>query len=148
MPPKEIFITEVIIEMEGIKMASQPGPQGPYPMYQPVYQPPHRSTGETLKSLLLSDMVLTIAFGLGLILMWIGALIYGLSNDGDAIKIGMVVQSFGVLLLTGGLLVGGFVRNDIDKHVRYGMLIAGILLLIFVGFWGSPIVSGLTSLLP
>jgi hypothetical protein len=93
-------------------------------------------------------MVLTIAFGLGLILMWIGALIYGLSNDGDAIKIGMVVQSFGVLLLTGGLLVGGFVRNDIDKHVRYGMLIAGILLLIFVGFWGSPIVSGLTSLLP
>jgi len=80
-------------------------------------------------------MMLTLAFGLGLLLMWIGALVYGLSNNEDVDNIGRFIQSVGMLALTGGLLLGGFVRNDIEKHVRLGMLIAGVLLLIYIGFW-------------
>jgi len=126
--------------MEGIKMVSgqTPGPmqQGPYQVYQPVYQPPHRSTGETLKSMFLSDMMLAVAFVIGLLLMWIGALIWGTANDRNVEDLGMIVKSLGVLALTGAMLLGGLVRHDMDKVVRGVLVIGAVLLLIFVGFWG------------
>ena len=116
-------------------------------MYQPMYQPPHRSTGETLKSLFLSNLVLALGFAAGLVLMWIGALIYGWSNDTDVDKFGMTVQSLGVLALTLVMFLGGFIRSDIDMKVRYGMLLGGVLLVIFVGFWGPSIAQALVSLM-
>ena len=116
----------------------QPGPmQGPYTMYQPVYQPPHRSTGEMMKSMFLSDMVLAIAVALGLLLMWIGALIWGFSSDHDVQNIGIAIRSLGMLGLTGAMLLGGLVRQDMNTLVRGLLIVSGALLLIFIGFWNG-----------
>jgi hypothetical protein len=127
--------------MEGIKMVSgqTPGPmqQGPYQMYQPVYQMPQKSTAETLKTMFLSDMMLAIFFGIGLLLMWVGSLIYGTANDHDGQDLGMIAKSFGMLVLTGAMILAGLVRHDMEKLVRLGLILSATLLLIFVGFWAG-----------
>jgi hypothetical protein len=84
----------------------------------------------------LSDMMLAVAFVIGLLLMWIGALIWGTANDRNVEDLGMIVKSLGVLALTGAMLLGGLVRHDMDKVVRGVLVIGAVLLLIFVGFWG------------
>ena len=109
--------------------------QQPYQMYQPAYQPPHRSPGDMMKSMFLSNMMLGLAVGLGLLLMWLGALIWGFSNDNDVKDIGMAIRSFGVLALVGAMLLGGLVREDMEKWVRVMLIFSGALLLIFIGFW-------------
>jgi len=109
--------------------------QQPYQMYQPAYQPPHRSTGDMMKTMFLSNMMLGLAVGLGLLLMWVGALIWGFSNDNDVQDIGMAIKSFGMLALVGAMLLGGILRDDIEKWVRVMLILSGALLLIFVGFW-------------
>jgi len=127
--------------MEGIKMVSgqTPGPmqQGPYQMYQPVYQPPQRSTAETLKTMFLSDMMLAIFFGIGLLLIWLGSLMWGTANDSDGRDWGMMVKSFGMLVLTGAMLLAGLVRHDMEKWVRVFLILGAVLLLIFIGFWSG-----------
>jgi len=68
--------------MEGIKMGQAPQ-QGPYPMYQPAYQPPmHRPMSDMMRGFV-SDTILALAVVLGLLLTWVGALIWGFSNDTD-----------------------------------------------------------------
>ncbi len=130
---------ECIIEMEGIKMVSgQPPMQQPYPMYQPVYQPPHKTSGEYLKPLA-SNLVLGLSLVLGLFLMWLGSLIYGVSigSGGDGWKWGVGVKSVGMLLVTGVMLLAGLVRSDVERAVRAALIIAGVALIIVVGFWSS-----------
>jgi hypothetical protein len=125
--------------MEGIKMVSgqTPGPmqQGPYQMYQPVYQPPQRSTTETLKTMFLSDMMLAIFFGIGLLLVWLGSLMWGTANTSDGKDWGQIVKSFGMLVLTGAMILAGLVRHDMERLVRLVLIISATLLIIFVGFW-------------
>ena len=116
-------------------VSGQPPMQQPYQMYQPAYQPPHRSTGDMMKTMFLSNMMLGLAVGLGLLLMWVGALIWGFSNDNDVQDIGMAIKSFGMLALVGAMLLGGILRDDIEKWVRVMLILSGALLLIFVGFW-------------
>jgi len=82
----------------------------------------------------------------GLVLMWIGAMICGWTEDIDVWKFGMTVQSVGVLSLTLVMFLGGLVRSDFDIKVRYGLILGGVLLLIFVGFWGPPLWNGLSSI--
>ena len=127
--------------MEGIKMVSgqQPGPmqQGQYPMYQPMYQPPHRSTGDMMKTMFLSNLMIGMAVALGLVLMWVGALIWGFTTDHDVANIGMAIKSFGMLALVGALLLGGLARQDLDRWVRVIMIFSAALLLIFIGFWSG-----------
>jgi len=88
-----------------------------------------------MKSMFLSNMMLGLAVGLGLVLMWIGSLIWGFSNDSDVKNIGMAIRSFGLLALVGAMLMGGLVREDMEKWVRVMLIFSGALLLIFVGFW-------------
>jgi len=125
--------------MEGIKMVSgqTPGPmqQGPYQMYQPVYQPPQRSSAETLKTMFLSDMMLAIFFGIGLLLVWLGSLMWGTANTSDGKDWGQIVKSFGMLVLAGSMILGGLVRHDMEKSVRFVLIFSATLLIIFVGFW-------------
>jgi hypothetical protein len=106
-------------------------------MYQPVYQPPQRSTAETLKTMFLSDMMLAIFFGIGLLLIWLGSLVWGTADisDRNGKDWGQIVKSFGMLVLTGAMILGGLVRHDMEKLVRLGLIISATLLLIFVGFW-------------
>jgi hypothetical protein len=88
-----------------------------------------------MKTMFLSNMMLGLAVGVGLLLMWVGALIWGFSNDSDVRNIGMAIRSFGLLALVGAMLLGGIVRDDIEKWVRVMMVLGGALLLIFIGFW-------------
>ena len=122
--------------MEGIKMGQAPQ-QGPYPMYQPAYQPPmHRPMSETLRGFV-SDTILVLTVGLGLILTWIGAVIWGLVDDPDADKVGMFFRALGILVLTCGLYLGGMLRIDLDKWIRFMLVLSATLLLIFIGFWSG-----------
>jgi len=111
--------------------------QGPYQMYQPVYQVPQKSTAETLKTMFLSDMMLAIFFGIGLLLIWLGSLMWGTANTSDGRDWGMIVKSFGMLVLTGAMLLGGLVRHDMEKWVRVFLIMGAVLLLIFIGFWSG-----------
>jgi hypothetical protein len=106
-------------------------------MYQPAYQPPHRSPGDMMKSMFLSNMMLGLAVGIGLLLMWIGSLIWGFSTDRDVMNIGIALRSFGVLALVGAMLLGGLVREDMEKWVRVVLIFSGAVLLIFIGFWNG-----------
>jgi len=90
-----------------------------------------------MKSMFLSNMVIGLAVVLGLLLMWIGALIWGFSNDSDVRDIGMAIKSLGMLALVGSLLMAGLVRDDMDKWVRVILIFSASLLLIFIGFWSG-----------
>ena len=113
--------------------------QQPYQMYQPAYQPPHRSPGDMMKSMFLSNMMLGLAVGVGLLLMWLGALIWGFSNVNDTgvRNIGMAIRSLGLLALVGAMLLGGLVREDMEKWVRVVLIFSGAVLLIAIGFWNG-----------
>lgn len=88
-----------------------------------------------MKSLFLSNMMLGLAVGIGLLLMWIGALIWGFSDDRDVKDIGIALRSFGVLALVGAMLLGGMLRDDMEKLVRVVMIFSAAVLLIAIGFW-------------
>jgi hypothetical protein len=88
-----------------------------------------------MKSMFLSNMMIGLAVGVGLLLMWIGALIWGFSSDSDVKNIGMAIRSFGLLALVGAMLLGGMLRDDIEKWVRVMLVLGAALLLIFIGFW-------------
>ncbi len=130
--------------MEGIKMVSgqTSGPQGPYPVYQPAYQPPHKPLSDYLKPLL-SDLVLAALTWIGLLLIWLGSLIWGTADSFDGMDLGLGFKSFGMLLVTWALVIGGVLRHDLDKHVRVAMIAAGTLLIIFVGYWTPGIWLGM-----
>jgi hypothetical protein len=82
-----------------------------------------------------SDTILALGIVLGLFLVWIGALIWGFSGDPDVKNIGMLFRSFGILILSGGLLLGGLLRHDMDKWIRWMLILSATLILIFIGFW-------------
>jgi zinc transporter ZupT len=104
-------------------------------MYQPAYQPPmHRPMSEMMRGFV-SDTILALGVLLGLLVTWIGALIWGFSNDPDVQDIGMLFRSFGVLILSGGMLLGGILRQDLDKSLRWGLILGGVIVLVAIGFW-------------
>jgi TM2 domain-containing membrane protein YozV len=104
-------------------------------MYQPAYQPPmHRPMSETMRGMV-SDTLLALGIGIGLVLTWIGAVIWGLVDDADADKVGMFLRALGMLVLTGVLFLGGVLRHDMDKWIRWMLILSATLLLIFIGFW-------------
>ena len=88
-----------------------------------------------MKTMFLSNMMIGLAVGLGLLLMWIGALIWGFSSDSDVKNIGMAIRSFGMLALVGAMILGGILRDDMERWIRLAMMLGGVLLLIFIGFW-------------
>lgn len=140
--PKNIYLRDADIQTEGIRMASgQPmGPpqQGPYPGYVPVYQPPHKPMIDHIKPIF-SDALIALGLVLAIFLVWLGAVIAGWSNDPDFENAGNFLSSFGMLLLTIVLFVGGVVRSDMEIWVRVAMIIGAVLLISWVGFWPAEI---------
>jgi hypothetical protein len=134
-PPKEILHIETIIEMEGIKMVSgQPGPQGPYPMYQPAYQQPHKPAVDYVKTVV-SDLMLSLAVVVSLLLVMVGSWLIGLMDTEGGVNAGQVVKSLGMFILTVALLLGAIVRTDMEKWVRTAMIVSAAFLIAVVGFW-------------
>lgn len=88
---------------------------------------------------ILSDVMMAIVLVLAIFLVWLGAVIAGWSSDNDIEKAGTFVSSFGMLLLTIALFVGGMIRADIEKWVRVAMIIGAVLLIAWVGFWPAEI---------
>jgi len=105
-------------------------------MYQPVYQPV-KSTSDTIKGLMFSNMMIALMVGAGLLLMWLGSLLWGFSDDSDVDDIGMFLRSLGMLLLVGMLLMTGLVRTDMNNWVRVVLILSATLMLIYIGFWAG-----------
>ena len=97
-----------------------------------------------MKMMFLSNLMIGLGATLGLVLMWLGSIVVGLSTDPDVDKMGLVIKSLGTLALTGVLLVGGLARQDFEKWVRVVMIFSAALIVIFIGFWAGFIdLSGL-----
>lgn len=113
----------------------------PYPTYAPVYQPqPHRAPSELLKPLV-SDFVVAIGTALGLFLVMLGSLIYGLSQD--YWEAGLVLGSLGAFILVTGLFMAAIMRADMDKWVRFALVAAATVLTMW---WFTFTVMGQISL--
>ena len=125
--------------MDGIKMVSgQTGQQGSYPGYQQQYQPAHKLLSDYLKPIL-SDVVLAGLLWIGLLLVWLGSVIAGVADDRGAFEVGLAMKSFGVLMATWGLVIGGMLRHDLEKWVRVAMIAAGTAIILFVGYWSASL---------
>jgi hypothetical protein len=118
----------------------QPSPMQPgagtvqQPMYQPQYMQPH-SPVDHLKPLA-SDFLLAVGAIIGIFLMMLGTLIYGLSSlHSDVYNLGKVIAAFGVFIVSVVLLMGAIVRIDLDKMVRAAYIIAAVVILVWIGFW-------------
>jgi len=86
-----------------------------------------------------SDLPMALGLVLAIFLIWLGAVISGWSDDNDIEKAGTFVMSFGMLLITIVLFVGGLVRSDMDMWVRVALIISAVLLIAWVGFWPQEI---------
>jgi len=105
------------------------------PMYQPMPPPQHRPVSEYFRPLA-SDFLMAIVVVVGLFLMMLGSIIAGLFG-GDAEAFGLVIRSFGVFVLTVILLFGALMRPDMDKMVRFGLILASAAIIIWANFWVS-----------
>jgi len=103
-------------------------------MYQQPYQPPHRSAGDMMKSLV-SDTMLALAMVVGLFLVMIGSWLIGLMDTDGGVNAGQVVKSLGVFLLVAGSLLGAVLRHDMDKYIRAALLLFAAVLIVYVNFW-------------
>jgi hypothetical protein len=103
-------------------------------MYQPAYQPPHRSASDMIKSFV-SDTLLAVLFLVALLLVMIGSWLIGLMDTEGGVNVGQVLRSLGVTGLVGGALIAALLRHDMDKYIRAAMLIFATALFIFVDFW-------------
>jgi len=118
----------------------QPTPMQPgagtaqQPMYQPQYIMAQHSPVDHLKPLA-SDFLLAVGAIIGIFLLMLGTLIYGLSLHGDVYNLGKVIAAFGVFIVSVVLLMGAIVRVDLDKLVRFGYIIAAVAILVWIGFW-------------
>ena len=102
-------------------------------MYQPMYV--EHKTPDYLRPLA-SDFLLAIGAILGVFLMMLGSLIWGMTDTHSAIwDLGKAISAFGTFLLTAVLLMGAFVRSDADKVVRAAYVISAALVLGLVAFW-------------
>jgi len=91
-----------------------------------------------MKSMFLSNMMIGLAAGLGLLLMWVGALIWGFTPTNHDVKnIGIAIRSLGMLALVGAMLLGGMLRDDMEKWVRVVMIFSAAVLLVAIGFWNG-----------
>ncbi|OGS56537.1 MAG: hypothetical protein A3K60_06765 [Euryarchaeota archaeon RBG_19FT_COMBO_56_21] len=107
-------------------------------MYQQPYQPVHKPMSDYLKPLL-SDLVLAALLFVGLFLVWLGSLIAGVADRSGGIETGLALKSFGVLMATWGLVIGGMLRHDMERWVRVAMIVAGSAIILFVGYWSASI---------
>lgn len=111
-----------------------PAPQGQYPGYAPVYQPVHKQPIEYLRPVV-SDVLLAIGIVVGLFLLMLGWIIFGVADTGSGRDAGQVVKALGLFILTAVMILGGLIRVDMEKWVRASLIVGAVLLISWVGFW-------------
>lgn len=90
-------------------------------------QPPPPPSG---LAAIFSEMLIVAGVLLGILLIWIAQLIGIYGTGTDALKIKLVLKGLGVMLSSGALIGGGILNKNIDKLVRFGMvLVAGLLII-------------------
>jgi len=87
-----------------------------------------------------SESSITAGVVIGILLMWIASMIIILGETGRTVyKASSVVSSLGTLFLTVMLVGGGIANARIERTVRVGMVIMGVILL--VGFSLTSVLS-------
>lgn len=84
---------------------------------------------------LFSRKLLTVAVGVGILVVFVGAVACNVADGSDARKAGLVIYNFGGLVLGGTLFLGSMVNKELDRYLRVGMLLAGALV---VGLTFTP----------
>lgn len=98
-----------------------------------------------LVSSVFSETAIAIVVVLGILLIWVAYMIALLGGSGETVyKVSSVVSSLGTVSLTIMLVGGGIVNARIERAVRVGMVIMGVLLL--VGFSLTTALSALVRL--
>jgi len=96
-----------------------------------------------LVSSVFSETSIAVVVVLGIILIWVAYMIALLGGRGETVyKVSSVVNSLGTVSLTIMLVGGGIVNARIERAVRVGMVIMGVLLI--VGFSLTTALSALT----
>ena len=75
---------------------------------------------------LVSDFVVAIGAVLGLFLLMMGSLIYGLTQD--YWEAGLVLGSLGAFILVSDLFMAAIMRADMEKWVRFALVAAATIL--------------------
>ncbi len=115
---------------------TEPAQQAQYPAYGPAYQPVHKQPIEYIKPFA-SDVILAIGIVVGLFLLMLGSIIFGVADEQAGRDAGMVLKALGLFIVTAAMLLGAVLRTDMNKWVRVALLLSATLLIILVGFWGS-----------
>lgn len=128
------------MRLEGMKMSSgqtnEPVQQPPYPAYGAGYQPTHKQPIEYIRPFA-SDVILAIGIVVGLFLLMIGSIVWGVADTSGGRDAGMIVKALGLFVTASTMLLGAVLRTDMNKWVRVALLGSATLMLILIGFWGS-----------
>ncbi len=85
---------------------------------------------------LAGDLWLALGVVGGLFLIMLGSIIWGLADERGWAEAGFVLKALGLFALLAVMYLGGILRSDMEKWVRFGLVASATVLMIFVGFWG------------
>ncbi len=78
-------------------------------------------------SSLFSKKMMTLAVGVGLLVVFLGAVVCNVAGGSGVLKAGLVLYNLGGLVLGGTLFLGSLVNEELDRYLRVGLLVAGAL---------------------
>lgn len=75
---------------------------------------------------LFSKNLIIAAILLGLLLIWVGAIVLTFSSDMTGFRAAQVINSLGFFIVGIFLIGGGVVNDTMDKYIRLGMIVIGV----------------------
>jgi hypothetical protein len=88
-----------------------------------------KSAGEPVHQIfrsMFSKNLIIAAILLGILLIWIGALILPFSTDLTGLRAAQTLNSLGFFIVGAFLIGGGIVNDTLDKYIRMGMIVIGV----------------------
>ncbi len=96
---------------------------------------------------LFSKNLIIAALLFGILLIWVGSLVFTFSTDTTGYRAAQTLNSLG-FFITGIFLIGGGIANDsMDRYVRVGMVIIGVYMITVV-LSLAHLLSSIGSLIP
>jgi hypothetical protein len=87
----------------------------------PASEPVH----QIFRSMFSKNLIIA-AILLGILLIWIGALILPFSTDLTGLRAAQTLNSLGFFIVGAFLIGGGIVNDTLDKYIRMGMIVIGV----------------------